>query len=262
MIRIKFVTIGISLATVALICAEEKPAVVTASLIPVGASSDARWLGEEASIRAVALDPGAAPPRNLLVRSNKGYVPVPTILNRPTPALPVREGLLRVAVGGEIDEEGNPPTFGVYEISGESDHYDIFLTRRSDRKDWTDAMSLVLPSSNRRFPENSIRVVNLCSVVVLLRLDESKVAIHPRRAAVHRVLGESDGRTIHVEAAHPEGEEWNIFLRTILKLPQGGRINLIVYPIRGSEEGCRATWFHQFNPDKLLADEVDQGTNQ
>ncbi len=237
----------------------EKAPPVTASLIPVGANSDAYWEGDGPGMRAIALDPDAAPPASLTVRTRKGLETIPTTLNRPTPALPVREGRLRVFANGEAGPDEDPEVFGEFSISGNTGHYDVFLNRHPKRKGWDDAQAMTLPSSSANFPNGSFRLINLCDVPVMVRLGKKTVSVAARKARLHRPGENADGRMLAIQAAYPEKDgSARVFLRTGIKASSSDRTNVIFYPGRDPKKPCKATWYAQIPPSPLSDDGADR----
>jgi hypothetical protein len=229
-----------------------KPA-VTASLIPVGANSDAYWVGDGPGIRAIALDPGAAPPATLTIRQRDGLQTIPTILNRPSPALTAPAGRLRVYRGQQTGEDGEPPLFADFKLPETPGHYDIFLNRAKDRKDWEDAESLILPASSAAFPLGSFRLVNLSAKPVQFKIGKQLVKLAPRRARTVRAA--SSGRLIPIRAAHADGESFRIILQTGIRLTSDQRANLVIYPGRQAKKPCEVIWYYQSVPEPLIQDE-------
>jgi hypothetical protein len=229
---------------------------VTASLVPVGTNSDAYWEGDGPGMRAIALDPGAAPPSTLTVRTRKGFETIPTILNRPSPALPVSKGSLRVFADGKAGPEGEPKLFAEVAIPGEAGHYDVFLNRHPKSKDWDGAQLMTLPSSTSSFPEGSFRLINLCEFPVMVRLGKQTIRVSARKAQLHRPDPETAGRIITLQALHQsEGGGAELFLRTGIRADGRDRTNLIFYPGRDPKKPCKATWFIQIPPSPLEEDE-------
>lgn len=221
----------------------------TASLVPVGANSDAYWSGDGPGLRAVALDPGAAPPATLTVRDREGFKTVPTILNRPSPALPVRAGRLRIFSGPPSTVNGEPPVFADFKLPRDAtDHYDIFLTRAGGRPDWTDAESLILASSEMSFPQGAFRLVNLTAMPVKWKVGAELINLDPRRARVVPRATDPFNSPVPVQAGHGGGDGFRVILRTGIHLAEGQRVNLIVYPGRDPRKPCEVIWYFQFPP--------------
>jgi hypothetical protein len=234
----------------------DKDPPLTASLIPVGGNSDAYWEGDGPGMRAIALDPGAAPPASLTVRTRKGFKTIPTTLNRPTPALPVRKGKLRVFADGEAAPEEEPELFAEFVVPGTSGHFDIFLNRDPKRKDWEGAQVMTLPSSINSFPQGSFRLINLCEVPVMVRVGRETVGVPARKVKFHRPGAGTDGRMLALQALYRTEEGTaELFLRTGIKASGSERTNVIFYPGRDPKKPCRATWFNQVSPTPLEEDE-------
>ena len=228
---------------------------VTVSLIPVGSNSDAYWEGDGPGMRAIAIDPDAAPPRTLTVRTREGLKTIPTTLNRPTPALPVREGRLRVFANGDVDpEKEEPPLFGEYTISGATGHYDVFLNRDPKRKNWEDAQAVTLSSSPSVFPLGSIRLINLCNENIIVRVGNENIKLAARKVKVHQPAESSSRKGLTaVQAAHADANgNPKIFLRTGVPSSPDERTNVIFYPGREGKSPCKATWFQQIPPVPLV----------
>lgn len=253
-------TLGI-LASVPITAAqdEDKEPALTASLIPVGSGSDAYWEGDGPGMRAVALDPEAAPPKTLSVRTRDGLATIPASLNRPSPALPVREGSLRVFANTEASDDGEPPLFGEYAIAAGSGHFDIFVNRDPEEEGWDDAQSLTLPASTDRFPMGAVRLINLSGQTVKARLGTEMITVPSREVRIHRPGAEADDKLMTVQAAHARrgGDGARVFLRTGIKGDSSGRTNLIFYPGRDPEEPVKATWYRQIPPAPIGPSEED-----
>lgn len=219
---------------------------VTASLIPVGANSDAYWVGDGPGIRAIALDPGAAPPATLAIRDRKGFLTIPTILNRPSPALPVRAGSLRVFASQQPGDAGDPPLFANFKLPETPGHYDIFLNRAENQKGWDEADSLILPASTSAFSPGSFRLVNLSAMPVRWKIGNQIVDLAPRRARM--VRPGRTGRLIPFQAAHRADDGFQIILQTGIRLASDQRANVIAYPGRNPKKPCEITWYYQFEP--------------
>lgn len=228
------------------------PPPVTASLVPVGANSDSYWVGDGPGMRAVPLDPGAAPPATLSIRHRKGFVVIPAILNRPSMALPVSAGTLRVFATPDVaPDEETPPVFGDFKIPTTPGHYDVFLNRSQSRKDWSKPEHLVLGSSPAAFPPDTFRIINLCALPIRAVLGATTIDLPPRQARMTPVPAGTSGKLVPVQAAHPTSEGPRIFLRTGIKLMPRQRANLIFYPGRDSKKPCQATWFYQSDPGPM-----------
>lgn len=227
---------------------EEKAPALTASLIPVGANSDAYWVGDGPGIRAIPLDPEAAPPATLAVREREGLKTIPTILNRPSPALRVRAGTLRIYEGQEAGSDGEPPLFAEFRLPPTPGHYDIFLNRAADRKGWQDAESLILPASPTAFPDGTFRLVNLSAAPVKWRIGGEITDLAPRSARIVPLRTGSAGKLVPVQAAHADGDAYKIILQTGIRLAADQRANLIVYPGRNPKKPCEVTWYYQSEP--------------
>ncbi|MCH7227368.1 hypothetical protein [Haloferula sp. A504] len=207
-------------------------------------------------MRAIALDPEAAPPSTLTIRTRKGFQTIPTILNRPSPVLPVRAGKLRVFANGEAGPDEEPELFGEFAIPGTSGHYDIFLNRDPKRKDWEKAQAIILPASSTAFPEGSFRLVNLCGIPVMVRVGKETLQLAARKARLHRAGPGTDGRMLTLQALYQAGDgSARLFLRTGIKASSRDRTNIIFYPGRDPKKPCKATWFTQIPPSPLNEDE-------
>ena len=233
----------------------EKNPAVTASIIPVGANSDAYWEGDGPGMRAIALDPDAAPPATLSFRTKKGLLTIPTTLNRPSPAMPVMAGRLRVFANSEAIENEDPPLFADFPITAASGHYDIYVTRSPKRKTWEDPESLTLPSDSQSFPMGSFRLINLCNQGVKARIGTQVVNVPAGKARIHPLPSASQGKLVAVQAAHADKGEVKIFLRSGIRISGQERANLIFYPGRDAKNPCKATWYHQPVPSLMTAEE-------
>lgn len=227
----------------------ESPPAITASLVPVGTNSDAYWVGEGPGIRAIPLDPGAAPPATLSIRDRKGFKTIPTILNRPSPALEVRGGSLRVFAGPSAGPDGDPPLFAEFKLPETPGHYDIFLNRAADRDDWEKAESMILPASATGFPAGSLRLINLSPLTVSWKIGDEVLNLGPRRTKVVSPASGPGGRLVPVMAAHAEGDGHRIIVRTGVRIAPGDRANLITYPGRSPKKPCEVTWYYQIGPN-------------
>lgn len=231
----------------------EKNPSVTASIIPVGANSDAYWEGDGPGMRAIALDPDAAPPSTLSFKTKKGLLTIPTTLNRPSPAMPVIGGRLRVFANSEVGENEEPPLFADFPISAASGHFDIFVSRSPARKTWEQPESLVLPSDTTAYPMGSFRLVNLCNQGVKARIGQEIVNVPAGKAKIFAPSASTRGKLVAVQAAHADKGEVKIFLRSGIRVDSDQRANLVFYPGRDSKNPCKATWYHQSSPSLMTA---------
>lgn len=233
------------------LAAQEKSAKppFTASLVPIGANSDAYWEGGGPGMRAIALDPDAAPPATLCVRTKKGFGTIPGVLNRPSIALPVSGGILRVFANPDGSEDKDPPLFGDFKIPQTPGHYDVFLTRAKETKGWDKPDSLVLPSNQTDFPPDSFRLVNLCDQPIKAKIASTSVTLGPRSVKIVPTPVKGAMTLISVQAVHANGDELRFIIRTGIRLEMGQRANLVFYPGRDPQKPCLATWFHQAEPD-------------
>jgi len=229
--------------------AKPQPAAITASLVPVGSSSDAYWTGDGPGVKAVAIDPDAAPPAVWTVRSRSGFVDVPSTLNRPTAALPVAGGMLRVFAGKQAGKDGEPPLFGAFPIPAEPGHYEVFLNRSPERKTWEEPERMILASSQAAFPNGSFRIVNLHAGTVLVKIGGTQVDVPARRSVIHTPQAAAAGRMIQVQAARPVGKQVEWILRTGVRVEVAQRVNLVFYPSRNPKSPCTATWYYQYDPE-------------
>ncbi len=241
----------LSAFTAAPLTAQEKPKKpqVTASLVPIGANSDAYWEGDGPGIKAIALDPEAAPPATLCVRNKKGFETIPGILNRPSIALPATGGILRVFANDQGSDEKDPPLFGEFKIPQTPGHYDIFLNRAKESKGWDKAESLVLPSDKTSFPPDSFRLVNLCDQRIRAKIAANTLTIEPRTVRIVATPVKGTMTLISVQAVHANGDDLRFIIRTGIRLEDEQRANLVFYPGRDAEKPCLATWFHQAEPE-------------
>lgn len=221
----------------------------TASLVPVGANSDAYWEGDGPGIKAIALDPDAAPPATLCVRNKKGFETIPGVLNRPSIALPAPGGILRVFANDQGSDEEDPPLFGEFKIPQTPGHYDIFLNRAKQSKGWEKAESLVLPSNKTIFPPGSFRLVNLCDQQIRVKIAAKTLTIEPRSVRIVATPVRGAMTLIPVQAVHAKGDDLRYIIRTGIRLEDGQRANLVFYPGRDAKKPCLATWFHQAEPE-------------
>lgn len=228
---------------------QSEKAQVTASLVPVGANSDAYWVGDGPGIRAVALDPDAAPPNTLSVRSKKGFKVIPGLLNHPSIALPVASGTLRVFANNQGSEDKDPPIFGEFKIPATVGHYDIFLNRSKDQKGWDKPESMVLASSETVFQPNSFRLVNLCDQPIKVKIASITGSLAPRSSKIVPMEAITSAKLIPVQAVHANDDDLRFILRTGIRLEPGQRANVVFYPGRDPKKPCLATWFHQTDPD-------------
>ena len=226
----------------------EKPQ-FTASLVPIGANSDAYWTGDGPGIKAVALDPDAAPPATLCVRDKKGFKVIPGTLNRPSIALPAASGVLRVFADQNGSEDQDPPLFGNFKIPTTPGHYDIFLNRAKERKGWDKPEFMVLPSSKTAFQPDSFRLVNLCDQPIKAKVAAATVTLRPRSVKIVPAPNKGTMTLISVQAVHANGDELRFIIRTGIRLEPGQRANLVFYPGRDPKKPCLATWFHQAEPE-------------
>lgn len=229
---------------------KDAPPPPTASLVPVGSNSDAYWVGDGPNMRAIALDPGAAPPATLTVRTRTGLVTIPTILNRPSIALAASGDKLKVFANAEPGQNGDPPVFGEYQLSNIPGHHDIFLNRSPKNKDWQEAESLVLRAGKDVFPDGSFRVINLCHEPIAVRIGADQLTVEPRRARIQRPAS-LPNRPIPLQAARKDGNNVQWILRSGMSLDATQRANLVFYPGRESKTPCQATTYYQFDPAPL-----------
>ena len=231
---------------------EKKMPETTVSLIPVGSNSDAYWTGDGPSIRAIALDPGAAPPSTLCVRSKKGTITIPTILNRPSMAIPVKNNKLQVFANATPDPEGELPLFGEFAIPS-TGHYDLFLNRDDKRKDWEKSQSMVLPTDLSKFPNGSFRVVNLCPEPIQIKIGTAVLTVGPRRALIHQPK-EAAGKLLILQAVRKDGDSLQWILRTGMKVAADQRGNVVFYSGRSTKEPIKATTYYQSDPELAEVD--------
>jgi len=231
----------------------EKNPTITASIIPVGANSDAYWEGDGPGMRAIALDPDAAPPATLSFRTKKGLLTIPTTLNRPSPAMPVIGGKLRVFANSEAIEDQDPPLFAEFPISSGSGHFDIFVSRSPKRKTWEKPESLILPSNTTSFPMGSFRLINLCSQGVKAKIGTKVVDVPAGKSRICPPPASSQGKLVAVQAAHADNGEARIFLRSGIRVGSDQRANLVFFPGRDAKTPCKATWYHQSSPSLMTA---------
>ncbi len=236
----------------------EKPP-FTASLVPVGANSDAYWEGDGPGLKAIALDPDAAPPATLCVRTKKGFETIPGVLNRPSIALPVTGGILRVFANQDGSEDKDPPLFGDFKIPQTPGHYDVFLNRAKESKGWDKVQSLVLPSNKTDFQPDSFRLVNLCDQPIKAKIGSTTLNIGPRSVKIVPTPVKGAMTLISVQAVHANGDALRFIIRTGIRLEAGQRANLVFYPGRDPEKPCLATWFHQAEPESGEMEENETG---
>lgn len=237
---------------------DEKKPRATASLIPVGSNSDAYWVGEGPGIRAVAIDPGAAPPQSLAVETRDGLVTIPTILNRPSPGLPVVGETLTVYASTTAAEDEKPPLFADFKIPSGSGHHDVFLARAADKATWEDPTAMVLRSNPTSFPAGSIRLVNLDSRPVRVQIGNASFDVAPTRATLATSDKLPAGKLLPIRAANPgkDGPLW--IMRTGIRHDTSGRTNVIFYPSRKKDEAAKVVWYAQFDPESLTQEEDDK----
>lgn len=218
---------------------------ITASLVPIGANSDAYWEGNGPGIRAIAIDPDAAPPATLCVRQDKGFLDIPGILNRPSIAIPVIGEKMRVFANKNGSTGEDPPLFGEFSIPQTPGHYDIFLNRSKKNKGWEKPEFLVQPSSTTVFQPESFRVINLCDQLIQVKIGNAIRSIDPRAVKIIRIALNNKVMLIAVQAAAGNDEQQQMILRTGIRMEPGQRANVVFYPGRDKAKPYLATWFHQ-----------------
>jgi hypothetical protein len=223
---------------------------VTASLVPIGANSDAYWTGDGPGMRAVALDPDAAPPATLCVRRRGGgFQTIPGILNRPSIALPVTAGLLRVFASQQVVEKEDPPLFGSFNIPATAGHYDIFLNRSDKQKGWENAESMVLSANPADYPPGALRAINLSALAVKLKINSEVLDLAPRSTKIiPSGIGET-AKLVPVLALRTSDQETQWIIRTGIRMSADLRANLVIFPGREAKKPCKATWYYQSEPE-------------
>lgn len=221
----------------------------TASFIPVGPRSEARWEGEGENMRVIATDPQALPPRRLYARQGETEVDIYTNLNRPTDPVPVVPGSLPLFIKTPGSENLAPQLFRTIDIPKPPGHYDIFFTRDRRQKGWKDGRTLILSSSATDFSANSVRFVNLSVLPIIAQVNDQRFPLGPGEVEV--VPFKKDKVSIHV--AFRTGERQRVVVNTQIQPVDDSRINAILYMTHSDRTPVAAAIY--FQPDTLLSND-------
>lgn len=233
---------------------EEKAPLRTFTVIPVGRISDTVWIGEGERTKAVAVDPGATPPPQLFYKNPKGKFEALTLLlnGNSTPAI-LNRPKLEIYQKAPSGEDDKPKPFIEADIPIQAGHYDVILWRRANKADWEDSRRLVMPSSYPRFPKNSIRLLNINAKPIRVQLGSEVHDIPASSARILKIPSEDVGKNIRTRIAYADDKSWKFVLRSAIKIKDGQRVNVIIYPSRIKERLCEVARFFQAEPAVIKA---------
>lgn len=225
---------------------QEKSPLRTFTIIPVGRISDTVWIGEGERTKAVAVDPGASPPPQLFYKDPKGeFVALNLLLNSNSPPAALNRPKLEIYRKAPSGDDDKPESFIEADIPATPGHYDVILWRRANKTDWEDARRLVMPGSYRRYPKNSIRLLNINTKPIRVQVGSKVQDIPASSARIIKIAPEDVGKNIKTRIAYANDKSWKFVLRSAIKIKDGQRVNIIIYPSRIKERLCEVARFFQ-----------------
>ena len=224
----------------------------TFAVISVGRVSDAQWRGNGPDQKVIALDPGATPPPTLFYRSREGKterlslflngIGRPGILGRET------LHLLWEEPGGE---NAAGKSFARIKVPARPGHYDIILWRNNKAKDWKDCEKLVVPSTLKSFPPNSVRLLNINPRPVRFQFGEKVIDVRANSGRIIRLDEGEAGRHLRIRAGYRDKNRWVFVMRSTVRFRDKQRLSFIIYPSRTKGRLCEVARFVQPLPPVL-----------
>lgn len=228
---------------------EEIAPLRTVTVIPVGRISDTYWIGEGANTKAVAVDPGATPPPRMFYKNSKGkFEALNLLLNSNSTAVQINSPSLEIYQQAPSEKGDKPTPFVNASIPTALGHYDVILWRSANKDDWEDAKHLVVPSSLAAYPKNSIRLLNINPKPIRVQLGSEAQDIPANSARIIRIAQKDLGKSLKSKIAYVDGKTWKFVFRSAVKIKDGERINIIIYPSRVKGRLCEITKFYQHEP--------------
>lgn len=225
---------------------EKKTPLRTFTIIPVGRISDTYWTGEGEKTKAVAVDPGATPPPQLFYKNPKGeFVPLMLLLNSNSSSAVLNSPKLQIYRQAPTGKDDRPKPFIEADIPVVAGHYDVILWRQADKADWEDAKLLVISGNYSQYPKNSIRLVNINTKPIRVQIGSKVQDIPANSARILKIAPEDLGKNMKAKIAYSDDESWKFVLRSALKVKDGQRVNIIIYPSRVKERLCEIARFFQ-----------------
>lgn len=214
--------------------AELEPTTFDVSIIPVGISSDSRWVGKGVKMRAIAIDPGAAPPRPIfLTQSAKEKVELNFSLNSASERFPLKQPIVQLNKQTSPGTKDSPPTFAPYNqknLGNRPGAYSVVYARAHDQKDWKKPISMTLNDNYDVFPKGSIRFINLSPIPVAVKIGSSSPQkLSPGKTIIWKT-SEFGSHQLKI-GYQDKKKEIHYTFNSQVRVTQESRMNLCTFPV-------------------------------
>lgn len=216
---------------------EEKPAYAV-SFVVVGARSDAYWTGDGPDMKVRAIDPGAAPPKDIFIAlhkkkgsgsssDKKKRQRLMLALNVPTDRIKLHSNVCNLSARIQSGEDTSYKSFTSVTLPKKIDPYTVFLARQPKRKTWNSPQQVVLSDSIARFPLGSARVVNMSDRPVIIQRGKKLVGVLKpgKSATLKKALKPKQADPIML--IYKDKGRKQITFRRALNYPEDKRINIV-----------------------------------
>ncbi len=217
--------------------AEEKPA-YTISFVTVGARSDAYWIGDGPKMKVYAVDPGAAPPKDVYIAVPKGkgkgksskkkHQRLFLGLNVPTERLKVRNLQCALTTRYQSGDSYGYKNYTTLVLDGKPvGPYSVFLSRNPKRKTWQSPQRLILSDSLKKFPLGSARITNMSDRIVVIKVGDKIIGrLAPGKfTIIKNALKLKNAETVMV--IYKDKRKKRMAFRRSLNYPKDQRVDVV-----------------------------------
>jgi len=150
---------------------EEQPS-YKVSFVCIGARSDAYWVGDGPKMKVRAHDPGAAPPKDIFIKTaedkkasetsgKKDLTSLMLALNVPSARIKLNNNTFDLLARYQSGEAVGFKKYISSQLPLVFGEYTVFLARTPKHKDWSKPQQLVFSDDLSKFPLGAARIVNL-----------------------------------------------------------------------------------------------------
>jgi len=206
------------------------------SFVAVGGNSDAKWSGEGVNQKVEAWDPGASPPRKLVLKGESDdtgqnedgeEVPIPLMLNISGQRRELMTQTCRLSKKTINNGEFKYERYLSFKLPESRGNYTVLLARKVKAKDWKSPQYLVLSDAATTFPKGSIRVVNISNQTVMGYINgKARIKLEPARwQVIPNLLNTGD--PIKIKMFYMEGKKRKYLMNTTIRKTPSTRLNIV-----------------------------------
>ena len=233
--------------------AEEKPA-YKISFVTVGARSDAYWVGDGPKMKVYAIDPGAAPPKDVYIAVPKGkgkgksskkkHKRLFLGLNVPTERVKVKSSQCALTTRYQSGDSYGYKNYTTLVLDGKPvGPYSVFLSRNPKHKTWQSPQRLILSDSLEKFPLGSARVTNMSDRLVVIKVgDKIMGGLNPGKSIIIKnALKLKNAEPVMV--IYKDKRKKRLAFRRSLNYPQDQRVEIVCSYVPKRSKPLLATVF-------------------